>query len=143
MHDIHDQVDVWFTFHPPQSDTRRQAHVTVRDGCRDLAHQLADTVPPSNELDGAIWHLRQVAMWANAGLALAPDPEARPGGCPSSGADAAPRGDLLGVAAAPGGEVTVYEQSSRLMADRSGATPRQNLLADQGCPGSCAGAPPQ
>ncbi|MEU4406282.1 hypothetical protein AB0F88_17305 [Streptosporangium sp. NPDC023963] len=127
MLDPHDQIDHWFTFHPPTSPERRDAHVAVRDRCRQLAHALVDTVPPSNELDGALWYLRHVAMWANAGLALSPDPDdSRP---PST-----------------------YEGSASMMTDRSGSTngpglappPGVNLLTE-GCPGGgglCPGATP-
>ncbi|MER6828804.1 hypothetical protein ABT352_22680 [Streptosporangium sp. NPDC000563] len=124
MHDIHDQIDDWFTFHPPASPERRDAHVAVRGHCRHLAHTLADTVPPSNELDTALWYLRQVAMWANAGLALSPDPDAprenRPDGYgqPAAMMAGPPAAVQPGVPAAlPGG----------------------NLLADPGCPGWCGG----
>ncbi|GAA2657579.1 Acb2/Tad1 domain-containing protein [Nonomuraea recticatena] len=97
MTDLHDQIDSWFTFHPPASEKRRQAHIAVRSGCRDLAHLLADTVPPGDELLAAVKGLRQVAMWANAGLALAADPDAPPeGGDRRPGvAAAAPGANLL------------------------------------------------
>ncbi|MFI6290099.1 hypothetical protein ACIBEJ_00855 [Nonomuraea sp. NPDC050790] len=91
---LHRQIEAWFTFHPPASERRREAHVRVRSACKDLAHLLAGIVPSGDELDAAVLLLRQVAMMANAGLAIAPDPDAltvadlqlmtgaeQPGGC--------------------------------------------------------------
>lgn len=58
-----------FSFHPANSDEKRQAHEDVRAMCLSLAHELNDRVPEGREKSLAITHLEEVMFWSNAAIA--------------------------------------------------------------------------
>lgn len=71
-----DELTNRFAYHPPLSDTRRQAHENVRGQVGRLAQFIAHTVPAGREQALALTKLEEAMMWANAGLARAADPDA-------------------------------------------------------------------
>ena len=66
---LHDRIDHDFAFHPADSDEKRNAHGSIREECRSLAHVLVRRVGPCRELSIALTHLEEVMHWANAGYA--------------------------------------------------------------------------
>jgi hypothetical protein len=64
-----------FEHHPPRSEQRANQHQGVRRACLNLA-VILNGLPDSDESDWALYRLREAMMWANAALALAPDPQA-------------------------------------------------------------------
>jgi hypothetical protein len=67
--EIHDRIDNDFSFHPASTEERRDEHTSVRVRCKDLAHWIADKVPPGRELALALTALEETMHWANAGIA--------------------------------------------------------------------------
>lgn len=61
-------IDNRFDYHRPTPE-RVQAHESVREECRNLAHVLDANVPPSREKALALTNLEQVMFWANAAIA--------------------------------------------------------------------------
>lgn len=68
---IHDRIDHDFAFHPATTDEKRNAHTSVREHCKTLAHYIADTVPAGREQALALTHIEEAMHWANAALAKA------------------------------------------------------------------------
>lgn len=62
-------MDRRFSFHAPPNDEKRDAHTSVRRGCRDLADFLNHKLPDGREKSLAITHLEEVMFWGNAALA--------------------------------------------------------------------------
>lgn len=58
-----------FGFHPAKTTEIQNAHAKIRNLCLDLAEEIANIVPDSQELDLAITKLEEVMMWSNAGIA--------------------------------------------------------------------------
>lgn len=58
-----------FAFHPATTEEKRDAHTSVRQGCRRLADQLNEQLPEGREKSLAITHLEEVMLWGNAALA--------------------------------------------------------------------------
>jgi hypothetical protein len=67
--DIHDRIERDFSFHPATTEERRDEHSSVRVKCKDLAHFIADKVPPGREQALALTHVEEAMHWANAGIA--------------------------------------------------------------------------
>lgn len=59
-----------FAYHKPANDVVARYHNKVRESCLDLARNIYHLVPFSPERDLAIERLREVMMWANAGIAI-------------------------------------------------------------------------
>lgn len=57
-----------FSFHPADTEERKQAHETVRADCLTLAG-LLDTLPAGREQALALTKLEEVTFWANAAIA--------------------------------------------------------------------------
>lgn len=58
-----------FAFHPATTDEKRNAHTSIRENCRELAHTINDKCPDGREKSLAITHLEEVMYWGNAALA--------------------------------------------------------------------------
>lgn len=58
-----------FDFHAAPDEEKRNAHTSVRQGCRQLADSLNEQLPEGREKSLAITNLEQVMFWANAALA--------------------------------------------------------------------------
>ena len=58
-----------FSFHPANTDEKKQAHETVRNTCLRLAIDLNNQMPNCDEKETAINKLEEVMFWANAGIA--------------------------------------------------------------------------
>lgn len=71
-----DELVKRFSYHPPLSQERRQAHENIRGQIGRLAQFVSNTVPAGREQALAITKLEEAMMWANAGLARADDPKA-------------------------------------------------------------------
>lgn len=58
-----------FTYHPPQDDRTREAHMMVQELTLMLAKRLCDLCPDGRNLALALTHLEDVRMRANAAIA--------------------------------------------------------------------------
>lgn len=67
------ELDRRFNFHAAPDEEKRDAHTSVRRGCRDLADFLNEKLPDGREKSLAITHLEEVMFWGNAALARQDD----------------------------------------------------------------------
>lgn len=58
-----------FSFHPANTEEKKQAHETVRNTCLRVAIDLNNLIPEGREKALALTHLEEVMFWANAGVA--------------------------------------------------------------------------
>ena len=58
-----------FSFHPANTEEKKQAHETVRNTCLRVAIDLNNLIPEGREKALALTHLEEVMFWANAGIA--------------------------------------------------------------------------
>lgn len=58
-----------FSFHPANTEEKKQAHETIRNTCLRVAIDLNTIVPEGREKSLAITKLEEVMYWANAGIA--------------------------------------------------------------------------
>lgn len=58
-----------FSFHPANTEEKKQAHETVRNTCLRVAIDLNNLLPEGREKALALTHLEEVMFWANAGVA--------------------------------------------------------------------------
>ena len=63
------ELDRRFNVHAAPDDEKRNAHTSVRRGCRDLADFLNEKLPDGREKFLAFTHLEEVMFWSNAALA--------------------------------------------------------------------------
>lgn len=70
MHEF-DQGDInhRFDYHVPNTAKVREAHESVRFGCKNLANFLSQRLPEGREKALAITKLEEVLLWANAAIA--------------------------------------------------------------------------
>lgn len=70
-----------FAYHPPRSEMRRAQHEGIRAAISDCWDHLDELMPADAGVERALAHekLREAMMWANAGAALSPDPDAEEG----------------------------------------------------------------
>lgn len=66
--DEQEELDLRFTYHPPEGDQPQRYQFLRRNGKR-LATLFMDRVPPSRERSIALTKLEEAIMWANAGIA--------------------------------------------------------------------------
>ena len=71
--DLHDRVDNDFAFHAATTDEKRNAHTSVREHCKSLAHYIVDNVPSGREQSLALTALEECMHWCNSGIAKAND----------------------------------------------------------------------
>jgi biotin carboxylase len=65
------RLDNDFAYHAPVGD-RAVNQDKVRNMCRQLSRNLGELVPPGSEMDMALAKVREVMMWACAGIDCAP-----------------------------------------------------------------------
>lgn len=58
-----------FSFHPADTEEKKQAHEAVRNTCLRHAIDINNNVPDGHEKELAIDALDTVMFWANAGIA--------------------------------------------------------------------------
>ena len=63
-----EQIDNWFTYHPPSQD-QTHAYNRIRDQGRKLAFVIRDSCPPGPDTTVAIRKLRETIMAANLAIA--------------------------------------------------------------------------
>lgn len=66
------QLENWFTHHPPSGPAEVAVYQAIRTGGRELAELIVDEVPEGAERDEALRHVRAAVMWSNAGIACGP-----------------------------------------------------------------------
>lgn len=64
-----DDIAHRFNFHAATTDEKRDAHTSVRQGCRRLADQIDEQCPDGREKALAVTKLEEAMFWANAALA--------------------------------------------------------------------------
>ena len=70
-----EDIENWFSFHPPLQDQNRK-YIRIRAEAKAFAYTLLDLCPTaSEEYRFALQALRLCVMWANVGIACAPDAE--------------------------------------------------------------------
>lgn len=67
-----EQLENWFTHHPPTGPGEVAVYQEIRKSGRELAELVTDEVPEGIERDEALKHVRAAVMWANAGIACGP-----------------------------------------------------------------------
>lgn len=63
-----DDLNNWFTYHPPSKDQAIQ-YQTIRDAAQAFAFVILQNTPPSADQTTAIRKLRECVMTANASIA--------------------------------------------------------------------------
>jgi len=70
MHITNDELARRFSYHPPQTEEKKEAHARVREACRAAAQEIVEvTGPPTRDQSTAITKLEEAMFWANAALA--------------------------------------------------------------------------
>lgn len=68
MEDLENQIEVWFTYHPPVGD-QGQRYVRLRDAAKGFALVIAECTPSCADQTAAIRKVREAVMTANAAIA--------------------------------------------------------------------------
>jgi hypothetical protein len=58
-----------FSFHPADTDAKRETHEAIRANCKSMAYYLNSFLPEGREKSLAITHLEEVMFWSNAAVA--------------------------------------------------------------------------
>ena len=66
---INEDLETRFSFHPANSEEKKQAHETVRNTCLRVATDFNNQLPEGREKALVITHLEEVMFWANAAIA--------------------------------------------------------------------------
>lgn len=69
-----DNLENWFTYHPPRDDRQVAAYQEIRNSGRRLAENVVKHCPPGHERNKALDAIREAVMWANAGIACGEQP---------------------------------------------------------------------
>lgn len=69
--DIKDRIENDFSFHPANTEEKRNEHTSVREHCKQLALFIVDKVPPGRDQSLALTAVEEAMHWANAGIAKA------------------------------------------------------------------------
>lgn len=64
-----DDLQNWFTYHPPASHEQRQAYEAIREHGMIFARVIMERTPPSADQTAAIRKVREAVMTANAAIA--------------------------------------------------------------------------
>jgi hypothetical protein len=64
-----EDIDNRFAFHPATTEEKANAHTSIREHCRNLAHTINNNVPDGREKSLAVTGLEEVMFWGNAALA--------------------------------------------------------------------------
>jgi len=65
-----------FTYHNREPDVRVPKYQRIRDTCKALAYLICSLVPEGREQSLALTKIEEASMWANAGIARAPEDQA-------------------------------------------------------------------
>lgn len=63
------QIENWFTHHPPANQQTIDAYQTIRDAGKVLALAIIAHTPPSADQTAAVRKVREAVMTANAAIA--------------------------------------------------------------------------
>jgi hypothetical protein len=63
-------IEHFFTYHPPQTDERRQAHEAINAAALAFAKTVMTTVENPDCLEMAFFAIQQARMFANQGVTL-------------------------------------------------------------------------
>jgi len=74
-----EDLDNWFTYHPPTGETQIAAYTALRTEARRFAGVIYTLCPDGPDRTAAIRKVREAVMTANAGIACAGEPEAADG----------------------------------------------------------------
>ena len=64
-----EQIENWFTHHPPTTTAQTDAYRMIRNAGRILAETIINMSPPSADQTAAIRKVREAVMTANAAIA--------------------------------------------------------------------------
>lgn len=64
-----EQIDNWFTHHPPQNLTTINQYHAIREAGKALAYAILDNAPAGADQTAAIRKVREAVMTANAAIA--------------------------------------------------------------------------
>lgn len=64
-----EQLENWFSHHPPLDEQTVAAYETIRAAGRDFARTIIGLTPPSADQSSAIRRIREVVWSANAAIA--------------------------------------------------------------------------
>lgn len=64
-----EELENRFSFHPADTQQKKEAHETVRNTCLRHAIDINNNVPAGREQALALTHLEEVMFWCNAGIA--------------------------------------------------------------------------
>lgn len=67
--DLHNRVEVDFSYHPNLNEAIGYQHQYIRDELKALAHKLVDNLPASREQSLALTALEEAMHWSNAAIA--------------------------------------------------------------------------
>jgi len=67
-----EDVEGFFSFHPPEDSDVAELHGAVRDNCKSMGLWFMEYLPQSAERTHAINSLRETMFWANAAIACNP-----------------------------------------------------------------------
>lgn len=62
-----------FSYHAPRRD-QQERYNSLRGAARDFTQKILENVPDCADRSAAIRSVREALMWANAGVALEPEP---------------------------------------------------------------------
>lgn len=64
-----EQLENWFTYHPPEGEAQIKAYKEIRNAGYVMAATIRDLTPPSADQTAAIRKVREAVMTANAAIA--------------------------------------------------------------------------
>jgi hypothetical protein len=64
-----EQLDNWFSYHPPKDEETMRKYEALRAAGRAFAEVIADLTPPSADQTAAIRKVREAVTTANAAIA--------------------------------------------------------------------------
>ena len=64
-----EDIENWFSYHPPRNDSELYAYQQIRAAAIDFAKVVLDLTPPSPDQTVAVRKIREAVMTANASIA--------------------------------------------------------------------------
>lgn len=64
-----EQIDNWFTYHPPQNQKQIDSYLFIREAGKSFAEAILRNTPSSADQTAAIRNVREAVMTANAAIA--------------------------------------------------------------------------
>jgi hypothetical protein len=68
-----EDIERWFTHHPPKDEATVEAYEKLREAGKELAYVILALVPVGSDQAAAIRKVREAVMTANAGIACEVD----------------------------------------------------------------------